>query len=159
MAENQYMQMLEDSLDKKIDILRQLQVLCEEQTKILQDPNSTPEELDDNMTAKDALITKLDGLDKGFETMFDRIKEEVELHKDSYRDAIKRMQEKITDITARSSHLQVLEKHNKELARQKFSYVRSQIKELRQSERAVSTYYQNMMKVNTAEPQFMDSKK
>jgi flagellar biosynthesis/type III secretory pathway chaperone len=158
-VEEQYLQMLEDSLDKKIDILRQLQVLCDAQTEILEDPGATPDELEDNVDKKAALIRKLEGLDKGFDSLFDRVKQEVTQHKEDYRDAILRMQEKITDITGRSSHLQVTEQHNQELARKKFSYVRSQAKELRQSEKVVTSYYKNMMKVNTTDPQFLDRKK
>ena len=52
-----------------------------------------------------------------------------------------------------------LEQQNKELAKAKFSQIRTQTKEIRQSRKAVNSYYQNMMKMNTVDPQFMDSKK
>ena len=51
MSEKNYIQILEDSLEKKIDVLRQLQVLCQEQTDILQDDASTPEAFEENILA------------------------------------------------------------------------------------------------------------
>lgn len=52
----------------------------------------------------------------------------------------------------RSSNLQVLEKQNSELAKAKFSQIRTQTKEIRQSRKVVNSYYQNMMKMNTVDP-------
>jgi len=52
-----------------------------------------------------------------------------------------------------------LEKQNSELAKAKFSQIRTQTKEIRQSRKVVNSYYQNMMKMNTVDPQFMDRKK
>lgn len=159
MSEKNYVQMMEDSLEKKIDILRQLQVLCEEQKDILEDGNSAPEELEANVEKKDKMIQSLLGLDDGFEQLYRRVAGTLDEHKEDYKENIAHMKEQIRDITERSANLQVLEQRNRELAKQKFSVVRSQIKELHQSSRAISSYYQNMMKSGGNDPQFMDSKK
>ncbi len=159
MSEKNYIQMMEDSLEKKIDILRQLQVLCEEQKEILEDPASTPEALEENVERKEQMIQKLAAMDDGFEQLYQRVEGALEEHRETYRENIARMQEMIRDITQRSARLQVQEQRNKELAKQKFGSVRAQIKELRQSSRAVTSYYQNMTRNAASDPQFMDSKK
>ena len=87
------------------------------------------------------------------------MQDELERNREQYRTSIAHMQEMIREITQRSSNLQVLEQQNKELAKAKFSQIRTQTKEIRQSRKAVNSYYQNMMKMNTVDPQFMDSKK
>ena len=148
MDEKNYIQILEDSLESKIDLLRRLQVLCQEQAEILKDPNASPEAFEENIEEKGKLIDRLSALDQGFEN-----------NRDQYRDSIAHMQEMIREITQRSSNLQVLEKQNSELARAKFSQIRTQTKEIRQSRKVVNSYYQNMMKMNTVDPQFMDRKK
>ena len=159
MDEKNYIQILEDSLESKIDLLRRLQVLCQEQAEILKDPNAMPEAFEENIEEKGKLIDRLSALDQGFDAFFAKVKEQLENNRDQYRDSIAHMQEMIREITQRSSNLQVLEKQNSELARAKFSQIRTQTKEIRQSRKVVNSYYQNMMKMNTVDPQFMDRKK
>lgn len=159
MAEKSYVQMLEDSLEKKCDILRQLQHLTQKQAEILQDEESVPEAFEKNVEEKEKLIQHLETLDAGFEQVFSKVEQELQNHREQYRDSILHMQEKIREITERSSRLQVMEKQNRDMASKRFSGIRSQVRDLRQSGKAVSSYYQNMMKTGAVEPQFMDSKK
>lgn len=159
MSQENYIQMLEESLAKKVDILAQLQVKNKEQTAILEDPNAAPDDLDKNMEQKSNLIEQLTKLDVGFEQFYQKVKEELDANREAHRDAIRRMQALITEITDRSTELQAQEHRNRDLARRKFSEIHTQVREARQSQKAVSSYYQNMMKVNYIDPQFMDSKK
>lgn len=159
MAEQDYMEMLKQSLEKKISILDQLQVKNREQTQMLSDPNVTPDDLDHNIAQKASLIEQIVNLDAGFEQMYQRIKGVLETDRARYRDDIALMQSMIQQIVDKSTDVQVQEQKNKELATQKFATVKQQVKEIRQSQKAVNSYYQNMMKVNYVDPQFMDSKK
>lgn len=159
MEEQNYIQILEDSLRSKIDLLRRLQALSVEQSEILKDPNALPEAFEENIEKKEQLIQRLSGLDQGFDAFFDKVKDELDANRMKYRDAIARMQDMIREITSLSSGLQVLEKQNSELARSKFSQIRTQTREIRQNRKAVNSYYKNMMKMGTVDPQFMDSKK
>lgn len=159
MTEKNYIQMLEESLDKKCDILRQLQVLCHQQADVLQDDNAEADAFEQNVEEKAVLIKRLEQLDQGFEQVFARVEKELQSNKEQYKDNIHHMQELIREITERSANLQMLERQNKHLAQKKFASVRTQAKELRQNSRVVSSYYQNMMKAGIMEPQFMDSKK
>ena len=159
MTEKSYIQMLEESLDKKCDILRQLQLLCYEQAYILQDNDAEVDAFEQNVKEKAILIQRLEKLDQGFEQMFARVEKELESNKKEYKESIHHMQERIREITERSANLQMLERQNKDLAKKRFASVRTQARELRQNSKVVSSYYQNMMKAGTVEPQFMDSKK
>ena len=67
MDEKNYIQILEDSLESKIDLLRRLQVLCQEQAEILKDPNAMPEAFEENIEEKGKLIDRLSALDQGFD--------------------------------------------------------------------------------------------
>ena len=69
-----YVIMLRESLEKKADILRVLLIRNKEQTAILQDPNSTPDDLEKNMNMKSELIERIIMLDEGFEQLFGRVK-------------------------------------------------------------------------------------
>lgn len=146
-------------MDKKCDILRQLQILCYEQADILQNNDAEADAFEENVKQKAVFIERLEKLDQGFEQIFARVQEELESNKEQYKESIYHMQERIREITERSANLQMLERQNSEFAKKKFASVRIQAKELRQNSKVVSSYYQNMMKAGTIEPQFMDSKK
>lgn len=159
MPNESYVAVLEDSLKKKVDILRQLQLLCQEQSDMLDDEAMTPEMFENNVAKKGILITKLESLDEGFEQLYGRVKQELTSNREQYKDCILHMQELIRDVTDRSVQIQVMEARNKDKVQRRFGSIRAQIREVRHSGKAVSNYYQNMMKMNTVEPQFMDSKK
>ena len=91
--------------------------------------------------------------------LFERVKAELASNRELYKEQIHHMQELIREITDQSVQIQATEARNKEKAKKQFSGIRSKIREVKQSGKAVSTYYQNMMKMNAAEPQFWDSKK
>lgn len=159
MSNESYIAILEESLVKKADILAHLQLLCQEQSDILDDANMTPEMFDENVQKKEILITRLANLDDGFEQLYQRVREELASNKDQYRDSIRHMQELIRDVTDKSVQIQAIEARNKEKVQTRFGEIRSQIREVKHSGRAVSNYYQTMMKMNAVEPQFWDSKK
>ncbi|MCI7493583.1 MAG: flagellar protein FliT [Lachnobacterium sp.] len=159
MPNESYIAILEESLVKKSDILAHLLLLCQEQSDILDDADMTPEMFDENVQKKEVLITRLANLDDGFEQLYQRVREELASNKNQYRDSIRHMQELIREVTDKSVQIQAIEARNKEKVQTRFGEIRSQIREVKHSGRAVSNYYQNMMKMNAVEPQFWDSKK
>ncbi len=155
-----YIKMLEDSLVKKVELLQVLQGLNQEQRDILEDYTTTPQELDDNIEKKSEIIDRLDKMDEGFQSIYDKVKDDLANNKEEYADSIKHMQELITRITDISADVQAKEMQNKQLAQSRFAHVRSQIKETKHSQKAVASYYANMMNTTGYEDsQFWDQKK
>lgn len=160
MSSKEYVKMLSDSLDKKADLLRQLQGLNQEQKNILEDSESTPDMLDDNIEKKSDIIDRLDKMDDGFQSLYDKVKDDLSSKGEEYASEIKHMQEQIALITDLSTDIQAKEMQNRELARIKFSHIRSQIRETKHGQKAVASYYASMMN-NTGyeDSQFWDKKK
>lgn len=159
LAGSDYIRILKESLEKKVSVLSRIREKNEEQKDILTDQNSTPDELQQNLDEKGALVDEIIELDKGFEVVFQKVSEELEKNRSVYRSEILDMQRLIREITDLSSEIEGEEKENKLLAEQKFSYVRAQVTKVRKSQKAVSNYYHTMMKTNYEDPQFMDRKK
>lgn len=151
--------MLRESLERKIFLLDRIIAVNEKQLDVLRDVNSLPEDLEATVNEKSDLVEELDTLDEGFETVFSKVKIEIEKNRDIYRDEISKMKILIRQITDRSAQIQSQEIRNKENAEGKFSYIKDQVKKITMSQKAVNTYYRNMMKVNYVDPQFMDDKK
>ena len=65
--EADYIRIMAESLEKKKDILDRIIELNRQQKFLLQDPNLSPEDFEQNMKFKGELIEQLNFLDDGFE--------------------------------------------------------------------------------------------
>ncbi len=157
MIEN-YLQILEDSLRKKIQVLDEIISYNNAQEKLLKDTVSV-DELDANMQKKDELIQKLLQLDDGFETLYERVREQLLANKAAYKKQIKVMQDLISQITEKSVSVQAQEARNKQLIERYFAKEKNQLRQGRQVSRAAYDYYKNMSNINVVPPQIMDQKK
>ena len=108
MIEN-YLGILEESLEKKVLVLDEIEDYTAKQERLLKQEKVSMEELDANMEQKDGLIQKLTALDDGFETLYERVKEQLSTNKDAYKNQIKRIQELITKVTEKSVSIQAKE--------------------------------------------------
>ena len=154
-----YINILIESLQKKIRILDEIILADQEQREGLEDPNLDPDDFDKIVEKKSEYIEQLDQLDNGFEELFARVRDELNENREKYKEQIHTMQDLIRKITDKSLMIQKQEAQNKELMQQKFAAVRSQAREVRKSQKIVNQYYKNMMKTNYIDPQFMDNKK
>lgn len=154
-----YLKILEDSLHQKLSVLEEISKYNEEQEKLLKKQDVSLEELDDNMSGKDELIEKLTGLDEGFETLYERIREQLLEGKDTHKAQIRKLQELITQVTEKSVSIQAQEARNKKLVEKYFSEERAQLKHDRQTSKVAYNYYKSMSNTNVMPPQYMDQKK
>ena len=154
----QTLSILEQSLQKKLLLLDDILKKSKEQEGLLKNSDLEPDEFEKNIEEKGALVEELGKLDAGFEQVFQKVKSQLSDKKDQYREEIRHLQKLIAEITAKSTSIEAQEARNKELAQKKFATVRKQIKEAKTSRQVVNQYYQNMMKLNFVDPQFMDDK-
>lgn len=159
--EKQYLSIMEQSLEKKIEILDRIIAKNQEQNAILNNPNMKWEDFDDNANRKMELIEEIDKLDEGFEDLFSRVKEELESPGGKEKNAaqIVRMQELICQITEKSTSIQAQEARNKVLVEQYFQQSRERIRKGRTSSKAAMDYYKSMSQTSFAQPHFLDDKK
>ena len=154
-----YVLILRESLEKKVEILEHIQAENRKQRQVLEDNNSDVDEFEATLDYKASLVDQIVKLDDGFETLFARVEDELQANKETYKDEIQRMQELIRQITDLSTAVQAQEKENEKLAREKFAYVRKQVQKVRKSQKAVNNYYQSMRGDSVYQPQFMDKSK
>lgn len=158
MMEN-YLQVLEDSLHKKLDVLRRIEALCAKQEKILSEEPVSEDDFDHSIDEKGALIDELNQLDEGFESLYANIKEQLAAGKEKYKLQIAAIQKKIAEVTEKSVSIQAQEARNKKLAEDYFAKAKQELKKGRRSSKAALDYYRNMNKSQVVSPQFMDKKK
>lgn len=152
-----YVKVLRESLEKKVELLKLISKEDEVQARVLKDENSTPDELQATMDHKDAWVDQIATLDDGFSVIFDKVKPLLTDHKDKYRDEIARMKELVRDITDLTATVRKQEQENYNLLDQKFTNIRKQVKKIRKSQSAVSSYYKTMN--GEYDSQFLDKSK
>ena len=148
-----------ESLEKKTDVLGHIIELNRQQKLMLQDPNLLPEDFEKNMDYKSQLVDQLNLLDNGFEKLFQRVRETLQENKQQYAVQIEKMQTLIKAITEQTNTIQTQEIRNREEASRKFADVRDQVKGVRNSQKVVHQYYQNMMRQKSYAAQVIDNKK
>ena len=156
--QNTYVDIMLQSLKKKLQVLEEIKRLNVLQKELLEDDRADADEFDKTVEDKGKLIEQLEQLDSGFDKLFERVREELQEHKEDYKPQIAGMQEAIRKITDLSMELQAQEAKNKDLMTRKFVSVRQKAKIVRTNTKAASQYYQNMMQLNYVDPQFMDKK-
>lgn len=156
---NNYLNILEDSLKKKIEVLNRIGEVNDAQTEVIKGESADLEAFDQMMEEKDLYINELTKLDEGFESLYDNVKQELVGNRQKYADQIKRLQELITQITDKSVSIQAQEARNKALVENCFKKKRQELGYSRKNSQAAYGYYQNMNNMKGIQPQFMDKKK
>ena len=158
-ANNSYIEILKQSLTKKIELLDTIMALNVLQKDMLENPDLDPDELEENLNRKADLVEQLSKLDDGFSQIYDRVRADLTENRGAYSEDFAQMKRDITAIMDKSTAIQSQEKRNQVLMQQKFTSVKKQIKEVKKSRQAVNSYYRNMMKMGTPGSTFLDDKK
>lgn len=153
-----YLNVLEESLEKKLQIMAKIQEFNLRQQEILQAQDVEVEKFDECVDRKGELIEELTALDSGFEALYENLSKELQGNREKYAERIKRLQELISDVMEQSVAIQAQEARNKKLVEDFFRKERVNIAQNRKNSRAAYDYYKSMSHSNVAPPQFLDSK-
>lgn len=152
-------QILVESLEKKSRILDEVIQENETQEILFKQEELDVEALDASANKMGELAEKLELLDEGFESVYDRIRKELIDNKAAYREEIRRMQELIAGITEKVVSINAARMRNKLQAETQFKKSRQQIGKVSSKMKASQNYYNNMNRLNVVDPQFYDNKK
>lgn len=158
METGNYLQIMIDSLIKKKDILQKIVEYNTEQESILKEAEFNGDAFQKNMELKSECIDELNRLDEGFQMVYDRVKEDVQMYKQNYKSDIERLQQLIREVTSLSATIQTQEARNKLQVERRFRQLREETKTAKRSMSMANQYYKNMAQISS-EPQFMDKKK
>lgn len=159
MQEREYLDVLIQSLRKKLVLLNRIAILSQEQRELLMDEDMTPDAFDINVRDKDALVQQIVVLDAGFDEVYAHIKDLMERDHQLYENQLDQMRELIRLIMAKDASIRAEEKRNYELAQRKFASIKTKVREMKASQKMVSSYYKSMMRQKPGEAAFLDNRK
>ncbi|MBP3754189.1 MAG: flagellar export chaperone FlgN [Lachnospiraceae bacterium] len=155
-----YLQLLEESLVKKIRVLDEIEKFNIKQKDVLSSEDSTPDfdKFDSFIEEKGKLIDELNSLDEGFETLYARVADTLKSDIPGNASRIRKLQELIREITDKSVGIQKQEAENKALIERFFQSTRAGIGKGRNSLNVAYSYLQSQRGLNNSESLFLDSK-
>ena len=154
-----YLQILQDSLDKKLNLLISIETKSLEQAEMLKNPEVDLVAVDRNMDEKAELIKQILSLDEGFESIYAKIREQLTLNKEQYKNEIMAIKFMIEKVTEKSASIQAIEARNKAQMEVVLNGQKRTLQNKRSAMSVARDYYQNMNKVKHVSPQFLDQKK
>ena len=158
-----YVNILSDSLRKKLDVLQELFSLTKKQNEILSEKDTEKVDIDGFDRAfeeKDKLIKKMQELDNGFDSVYKKVGSFLAENKQEYKQDILQMQNLIRTITNIGMELESLEQQNKTKFNTYIRNKRHAINDFKQSNRVATSYYQNMSNQHRVwQSHFLDQKK
>ena len=154
-----YLNILQDSLIKKLDLLEQIEKKSLEQSEMIKGSKVDLELVDANMDEKAALIDEILKLDNGFESIYEKVREQLISNKEQFKVQIHNLQGLIAKVTEKSTAIQAIEARNKAQMDIVFSTQKREVQNRRNAMSVARDYYQNMNKVKHVSPQFLDHKK
>lgn len=156
---NNYVSVMIQSLQKKVQVLDEIIEKNKEQQQILEQEEFDGDAFEQSVEEKGNLIDHINFLDEGFEELYSRVKAVLETEKQAHKEDILLMKQLITEITEKSVTIQSEEVRNRRLVERRFSQERKKVKSMRNSSTVAKQYYTNMAKLNYVDAQFMDKKK
>lgn len=154
----QYLEMLDQSLDQKKQMLDQMIEMTATQKASLEKDPVDWTGFDDLVEKKAEMIERLDRMDDGFESVYDRIREELLRDKEQYKEFVAGIQKKIQAVSDASAALMAAERRNKEMVEVKMAEEKKRLQQRKTTSKVASNYYRTMNKVNLIDPQLMDKK-
>lgn len=142
MIEN-YLNIMNESLQKKSALLDKIAENCEKQEALLKQEKLSFPEFDALMTEKDRQAAELSKLDDGFESLYEKVREQLQGGKEQYRNQILSMQALIQKITEKSNHIQTMEERNKQGMEMHLRKERGKLQHNRQASAAAYNYYKS----------------
>lgn len=154
-----YIQVMIQSLNRKKEVLEKIIEYTQDQELVLREEEVDLDKFGDLIDEKQKWIEQLNLLDTGFEKLFERVKEEIQLHRDQYEEEIKQMQGLIKELTDLGVILQTSELRNKARFEQYSTNKKKEIRAFKMSNASASKYYQNMSNQHQGQSYFLDKKK
>lgn len=157
-AKQAYIQLLAEILKKKTEVLNKLTDLTQRQETVINSDSFNENSFNEIISLKEEQLKALSKLDDGFEQLYESVKEELTVNKNSYTAQISQLKDQITVITDYSVKLQTMESRNKAKLEALLTLKRKNIQKAKISSQTATNYYKTMAQQHEAQSFFYDKK-
>lgn len=155
-----YMQILIDTLKKKLGVLNEIYKITKQQEELLRVSNFDEPEFEKTIEKKEIRIRELERCDQGFETVYSHIREELQRNPQKYSEEGPKLKQLICCCTDLGVAVEALEQQNRLRFEQGILSKRQEIKRFHVKNQAANTYYRHMANQHQeGNSYFLDKKK
>lgn len=154
-----YVDILRDSLVRKKGYLSEVLELTVSQGKLAKADDFDETAFEELMDRKEVLIGNINEIDKGFTSVYDRVRTELLENKESYRDVLAEIQRLIRECVDIGMKIEAEEERNRHSLEQAFSTKFKGIRQLKQSKNVANKYYKSMANGMVNDSMLYDTKK
>lgn len=157
MNEN-YVQVLIDTITKKEETLRKILEITKRQEVLSKQEVYSSEEMEKTLNEKEIQIGRINYLDEGFQSVYDRVRSEIRNNIEVYRKDVLLLQERIRICTEIANEIQVLEERNRNRFSALFSKTRSEYSSSKSRASVAQNYFKTMNNSKVMDAYFVDKK-
>ena len=139
-----YVNIMRESLERKRKYLAEILKLTNEQSMIAAAEKFDDERFSEIVEKKDVLIDNINEIDKGFSSVYDRVRIEIQQEPAAYRDALLAIQDLIRTCVDLGMQIEAVEERNRAAMEQVFSAKFQGVRQMKQSKTAANKYYKSM---------------
>ncbi len=139
-----YVNIMRESLERKQRYLTEILKLTNEQSVIATAEKFDEEQFSELVEKKDVLIDNLNEIDKGFSSVYDRVRIEIQRDPVVYRDELLAIQNLIRICVDLGMQIEAVEERNRAVMEQVFSAKFQGVRQMKQSKTVANKYYKSM---------------
>ena len=139
-----YVNIMRESLERKQRYLAEILKLTNEQSVIAAAEKFDEEQFSELVEKKDVLSDNLNEIDKGFSSVYDRVRIEIQRDPVVYRDELLAIQNLIRTCVDLGMQIEAVEERNQAVMEQVFSAKFQGVRQMKQSKTVANKYYKSM---------------
>lgn len=153
-----YVQVLIDTITKKEETLRKILEITKQQESISKQEVYASEDMEETLNEKEIQIARLNYLDEGFQSVYDRVRSEIRNHLDTYKQDVLVLQDKIRICTEIGNEIMVLEERNRNRFSVLFSKAHADYSSSKSQANVAQNYFKTMNNSKVMDAYFVDKK-
>ena len=139
-----YVKIMRESLERKQNYLTEILQLTNRQAVLANAEKFDEDEFALIVDRKDMLIGNINEIDKGFSSVYDRVRSEIQSNPAAYREDLKTVQQLIRTCVDLGMQIEAAEERNRAVMEQVFSAKFQGVRQMKQSKSVANKYYKSM---------------
>jgi len=154
-----YIRILRESLERKKDYLDKILDLTKEQEKLAKAVRLDEDAFEKIIEEKDIYIDNVNEIDKGFESVYKRVRNEIQENKSAFTSELKAIQELIRVCVDKGLEIEALEERNRSSLESAIARSFKGMNQVKQSKSVANKYYKSMANGMVNDSMLYDRKK
>ncbi len=154
-----YVKIMQESLVRKQKYLTEILTITKKQAELAAADTFDEDAFSETVDQKEVLIDNINEIDKGFSSVYDRVRLEIQGDPAAYRTELLDIQDKIRACVDTGMQIEAAEERNRAALEQAFAIRFKGLRQVKQSKNVASRYYQSMANGMVNDSLLYDKKK